>query len=80
MDLDAHTPDTQVIDVRDLTWLRASSSATVTRADAAAVLGIDQRTVTRAIEDGQLPSLRVGRRVLVPRLPLLALLEGQTAA
>jgi hypothetical protein len=30
------------------------------------------RTVTRAIENGELPALRLGRRVLIPRLPLLA--------
>jgi hypothetical protein len=30
--------------------------------------------VTRAIENGELPALRLGRRVLIPRLPLLAAL------
>jgi excisionase family DNA binding protein len=37
-------------------------------------MDVDPRTVTRAIEDGQLPSVRLGRRVLIPRLPLLELL------
>jgi excisionase family DNA binding protein len=57
---------------RDLHWLQTTTAATITRADAAELLGVDQRTVTRAIIDGQLPSLRVGRRVLIPRVPLLA--------
>jgi hypothetical protein len=35
---------------------------------------VDERTVRRACEDGQLPSIRVGKRILIPRLPLLALL------
>jgi excisionase family DNA binding protein len=59
---------------RDLEWLRASTAATVTRADVAALLDVDERTVTRAVEAGQIPSLRVGHRVLIPRLPLLELL------
>ena len=57
---------------RDLHWLQTTTAATVTRADVAKLLGVDERTVTRAIVDGQLPSLRVGRRVLIPRVPLLA--------
>lgn len=64
---------------RNLEWLRASAAATVTRADVAALLDVDERTVTRAVDAGQLPSLRIGRRVLIPRVPLLALLEGQAA-
>lgn len=61
---------------RDLEWLRASTAATVTVSAVADVLGVDARTVTRAIDEGQLPALRVGRRLLVPRVPLLALLTG----
>jgi excisionase family DNA binding protein len=38
------------------------------------VFGVDVRTVSRAIENGELPSVRLGRRVLLPRLPLLAVL------
>ena len=58
----------------DLEELRISRAAVVTVAQAADVLGIDVRTVSRAIENGELPALRLGRRVLVPRLPLLAAL------
>lgn len=54
--------------------LRASRSAVVTVAQAASVFGVDVRTVTRAIENGELPVVRLGRRVLIPRLPLLAVL------
>ena len=46
----------------------------MTVAQAAAVFGVDVRTVTRAIDNGELPALRLGRRVLIPRLPLLAAL------
>ncbi|WP_206340236.1 helix-turn-helix domain-containing protein [Blastococcus litoris] len=54
--------------------LKASPSAVVTVAQAASVFGVDVRTVTRAIQKGELPALRLGRRVLIPRLPLLACL------
>jgi excisionase family DNA binding protein len=58
----------------DLEELRISRAAVVTVAQAAAVFGVDVRTGTRAIENGELPALRLGRRVLIPRLPLLAAL------
>src|SRR6187397_3359912 len=64
---------------RDLAWLQSSGDATVSVAATAEVLGVDERTVTRALRDGQLPSVRVGRRVLVPRLRLLAVLGGEGA-
>ena len=54
--------------------LLSSRSAVVTLAQAASIFGVDVRTVTRAIENGDLPALRLGRRVLIPRLPLLAAL------
>lgn len=64
----------------DLEELRDSRAAVVTIAQAAAVLGIDARTVTRAIRNGDLPALRLGRRLLIPRLPLLAFLGASTDA
>ena len=54
--------------------LRTSRSAVVTVSEAASVFGVDVRTVTRAIENGELQAVRLGRRVLIPRLPLLAAL------
>jgi excisionase family DNA binding protein len=62
----------------DLDDLRTSRAAVVTVAQAASIFGVDVRTVARAIENGELPAVRLGRRVLIPRLPLLAVL-GVTA-
>ena len=62
----------------DLDELQVSRAAVVTVAQAASVFGVDARTVARAIENGELPAVRLGRRVLIPRLPLLAVL-GVTA-
>jgi excisionase family DNA binding protein len=68
----------------DLDDLRISRAAVVTVAQAASVFGVDTRTVARAIENGELPAVRLGRRVLIPRLPLLAVLgvtvDGDPAA
>ena len=58
----------------NLDELRISQAAVVTVAQAASVFGVDVRTVARAIENGEPPALRLGRRVLIRRLPLLAAL------
>jgi excisionase family DNA binding protein len=44
-----------------------------TVAAVAGVLDVDERTVRRACEDGQIPSIRVGRRLLIPRDKFVAL-------
>jgi excisionase family DNA binding protein len=44
---------------RDLNWLRASTAATVSVAATAEVLEVNRRTVQRAIDDGQLPVVRM---------------------
>lgn len=62
--------------------LRASGAAVLTVTQTADVLRDleghrpDERTVRRAAETGQIPCVRVGRRLLIPRLPLLAMLEA----
>lgn len=58
----------------NLDELRRSSKAALTVTDVARLLELDERTVRRACEDGDLPSIRIGRRLLVPTAPLLALL------
>ncbi len=45
----------------------------LTRTEAAARAHIDKRTLDKGIEDGTIPSVRIGRRVLIPRAPFLAL-------
>jgi excisionase family DNA binding protein len=56
--------------------LVASDRAAWTVTDVAKLLDLDERTVRRAAADGQLPCIHVGRRLLIPRLPLIALLGG----
>lgn len=64
----------------DFETLCASRAAVVTRAEAALVLRVDARTVSRAIEDGDLPAIHLGRRVVIPRQPLIDLIMNGAAA
>jgi excisionase family DNA binding protein len=48
--------------------------ATLTVPEAAELLGIGRALAYEGVRDGSIPSVRIGRRVLVPRAKLLALL------
>lgn len=56
------------------TWadLRSTDREVLNRAEVATLLAVDPRTVDHAIDDGTLPCVRLGRRVLIPRRPFLA--------
>ncbi|MGC0273374.1 helix-turn-helix domain-containing protein [Pseudactinotalea sp. Z1739] len=57
----------------------AADRPTLTVKEVANLLGVDVRTVYRAIEDEQLPALRIGKKRLVPRLKLMELLGADAA-
>ena len=67
-DMSNHTIATPIT-----TWaeLRSSDREVLNRAEVAALLTLDPRTVDHAIEDGTIPAVHVGRRVLIPRRPFL---------
>jgi excisionase family DNA binding protein len=48
---------------------------TLTVPEAARLLGVSRMSAYSAVRDGTIPSLRIGRRVLVPRAGLERLLE-----
>lgn len=52
-------------------------SPVLTVDEAAAYLRISRGLAFAAVRDGTLPSVRIGRRILVPRRQLEALLDGQ---
>ncbi len=52
---------------------------TLSVAETASLLGISRWLVQQAVHDGSLPSVRVGRRILIPRSRLLAWLDGMEA-
>lgn len=64
-------------EVPTLETLRTSTAYTITRQEAAAVLGVDPRTVTAGIAEGNIPAIKLGRRVVIPRAKFLALFEVQ---
>ena len=47
-------------------------------AEAARVLGLSRGTAYQLVKEGVVPSVRFGRRLLVPRRALLALLEKES--
>ncbi|QEX12130.1 DNA-binding protein [Rhodococcus erythropolis] len=53
--------------------IREMDTLALTQTQGARAMGIDRRTVSAGIENGSIPSVKVGRRVLIPRLPFLAL-------
>lgn len=54
-----------------------NSKLTLTVREAAKLLGLSKMTAYAAVREGQIPSLRIGRRVLVPRLALERLLDSE---
>jgi excisionase family DNA binding protein len=60
----------------DLESARASTAATFTRKEVAELFSCDPRTITEGIRAGSIPAIRIGRRVVIPREPLLRMLTS----
>ncbi len=60
----------------DLDDLRSKRSLVITRQEAAEALGVDPRTITVSIEDGTIPSVKLGRRTVIPREKFLRLFDA----
>lgn len=48
--------------------------------EAAAKLGISRNSAYEGVRRGEIPGIRIGRRIVVPKAPLDRLLEGGKAA
>lgn len=57
--------------------LLASNEAVLTVEEAALILRISRPSAYEAVRTGQIPSVRVGRRILIPRARLDAWLAGE---
>jgi excisionase family DNA binding protein len=57
-----------------------SERLTLTVAEVAARLGLSRNGAYEAVWAGQIPSIRIGRRVLVPRAALERMLEAPSHA
>lgn len=55
--------------------LRDSRSLVITRTEAAAALGVDPGTVTAGIEEGTIPAVKLGRRLVIPREKFLRIFD-----
>ncbi|MGO3757410.1 MAG: excisionase family DNA-binding protein [Agrococcus casei] len=61
--------------IESLADIRSSGAATITTAIAARVLQADPRTIRKATEDGTIPAIKIGRKVLIPREKFLAMFD-----
>ena len=50
----------------------------MSRTEAAELLHVDPRLISRGVSEGKIPHLRLGRRVLILREPLIRILTGQS--
>ncbi len=51
-------------------------SATLSVEETAKVLGIGRNSAYEGVRTGQIPSIRIGKRILVPRIALERILEN----
>ena len=58
---------------------QARTRLTLTVEEVAATLGISRAFAYEAVRRGEIPSIRIGRRVLVPRAALERLIDGENA-
>lgn len=65
-----------VDEIMTLEQAKGSNAAVLNRKTVAAILGVDPRTVTAGIENGSIPSINIGRRVVIPREKFLKLFEA----
>lgn len=50
---------------------KSANSLALTMNDAAKLVGVDYRTIKLGIESGTIPTVQLGPRRMIPRLPLL---------
>lgn len=50
---------------------KTDNSLALTMKDAAKLVGVDYRTIKLGIETGTIPTIRLGPRRMIPRVPLL---------
>ncbi|ESY20382.1 DNA-binding protein [Mesorhizobium sp. L2C085B000] len=59
--------------------VEVTTRQTVTIAEAAKVLGIGRNAGYEAAHRGEIPTIKIGKRILVPRAALDKLLKGEAA-
>jgi len=70
-DEETSTPLSPLSPIRGWEDLRASDRIALTPTEVARLLGVDRRTISRAIEDGDLPGVRIGRKLFISRVAFM---------
>lgn len=65
--------------ISTLSDVKDSTKAALTLKEVAEVLGLDARTISGAAANGEIPCVRIGRRVLIPRESFIEFLENKRA-
>lgn len=60
--------------------MTTTTKPTMSVREASELLDLDPRTVSKAIEEGTIPAMKIGRRILVLREPLMRMLSGVECA
>lgn len=60
--------------------MTTTTKPTMSVREASELLDLDPRTVSKAIEEGTIPAMKIGRRILVLREPLMRMLSGVEGA
>ena len=58
---------------------RPQQRLTMTVEEAATALGISRATAYEAVSRGEIPAIRIGRRILIPKVALAKLLDGSSS-
>jgi excisionase family DNA binding protein len=56
--------------------MEKSARACYSVEEGAEKLGVNVKTAYEGIKTGQIPSIRIGRRILIPKVPFDKMLEG----
>jgi excisionase family DNA binding protein len=79
---DRKTPAEQIIIAKTLQTrkgvIRMETRRTVSVFEASVLLGVSKGTAYKAVHSGELPTIKIGRRILVPMDALERLLEGSS--
>ena len=59
---------------------RPQQRLTMTVEEAATALGISRATAYEAVSRGEIPAIRIGRRILIPKVALAKLLDSDSQA
>ncbi len=66
--------------ITNLEEAKVAKAAVLTRNEVAGILQVNPRTVTEGIRQGTIPAIKVGRRVVIPREPFIAMFAVQQRA